>query len=120
MHIIIKELAPIVVASAIWGPSWKGHTVKVLYDSEVAVAIVNKGTSWDGKVMHLIRCLAYFAARFQFYVTAAHIEGVNDTLADALSRNNLALFQALLLQANSQPSAIPETVLDLVFLSKPD
>ena len=67
-----------------------------------------------------MRCLAYIAARFQFYLMAAHIQGVNNTVADALSRNNLALFQALLPQANSQPSAIPDTVLDLIFLSKPD
>ena len=33
-HITIKELAPIAVASAIWGPSWKGLTVKVLCDNE--------------------------------------------------------------------------------------
>ena len=32
-HITVKELAPIVVASAIWGPEWKGMTVKVLCDN---------------------------------------------------------------------------------------
>ena len=119
-HITVKELAPIVVASAIWGSSWKGLTVKVLCDNKAVVAIVNKGTSRDEEVMHLMRCLAYFAARFQFCLMAAQIQGVNNTVADALSRNNLALFQALLLRANSRPSAIPDTVLDLIFLSKPD
>ena len=107
-HITVKELAPIVVASAIWVPSWKGLTGKVLCDNEAVVAIVNKGTSWDGEVMHLMRYLAYFATRFQFYLTAAHIQVVNNTLVDTLSSNN------------SQYSTIPDTVLDLMFLSKPD
>ena len=119
-HITVKELAPIVVASAIWGSSWKGLTVKALCDNEAVVSILNQGTSRDSDVMHLMRCLAYFAAKFQFFILASHIKGIDNTLADALSRNNLLLFQALHPQANMQPSAVPDTVLDLLFLTKPD
>ena len=119
-HITVKELAPIVVASAIWGSLWKGSTVKVLCDNEAVVAILNKGSSHDPEVMHLMRCLAFFTAKFQFYLVASHIQGVDNTWTDALSRNNLVLFQALHSQANPQPSAIPDSILDIVFLSKPN
>ena len=119
-HITVKELAPIVVASAVWGYLWKGLTIKVLCDNEAVVAIVNKGTSRDSKVMHLVRCLAFFTAKYQFYLVASHIQGVSNVQADALSRNNHSLFQVLHPQASPLPSAIPGSVLDLVFLAKPD
>ena len=32
-HITIKELAPIVLAAAIWGKKWRGKTVKVQCDN---------------------------------------------------------------------------------------
>ena len=119
-HITVKELAPIVVASAAWGYLWKDLTIKVLCDNEAVVAIVNKGISRDSEVMHLVRCLAFFTAKYQFYLVASHIQGVSNVRADALSRNNHSLFQVLHPQASPLPSTIPGSVLDLVFLAKPD
>ena len=119
-HITVKELAPIVVASAVWVYLWKGLTVKVLCDNEAVVGIVNKGTSRDSEVMHLVRCQAFFTAKYQFYLVASHIHGFSNVRADALSRINHSLFQVLHRQASPLLSAIPGSVFDLVFLAKPD
>lgn len=81
-HITVKELVPIVLAAAVWGDQWKGKTVRAECDNEAVVAIINQGNQ---EVMHLMRCLAFVAAKFQFYLFATHIKGVNNTLADALS-----------------------------------
>lgn len=70
--------------------------------------------------MHLARCLAFITARFSIKLMAAHISGVNNTLADALSRNNEALFHSLLPQAAPEPTPIPEALLDLLVISRPD
>ena len=66
--------------------------------------------------MHLIRCLAFITAKFQFLLSASHIPGVENTVADALSRNKVVVF----LQANSVPAPIPAALLDLPLPSKPD
>lgn len=119
-HITVKELAPIVVAAALWGRNWTGETVWVRCDNSAVVSIINCGTSKNAEAMQLMRCLAFIAARLEFRLVASHIRGVDNILADALSRDNLLLFRTLLPQANPEPEAIPEAVLDLLFLQEPD
>ena len=39
-HISAKELAPIVLATAIWGKAWQGHTIQIFSDNTAAVAAI--------------------------------------------------------------------------------
>ena len=119
-HITIKELVPIVLAAAVWGKDWQGQSVQARCDNSAVVAILNWGNSNDSEVMHLIRCLAFIKARFQFDLFAVHISGVRNDLADALSRNKLNHFHAHLPQAAESPTPIPQGLLDLTIISKPD
>ena len=41
-------------------------TVEVLCDNKAVVVILSKGFSCDPEVMDLMRCLAFFLAKFQF------------------------------------------------------
>ena len=70
------------------GPHMEGSFVQVLYDNAAVVAILNQSLSRDKEVMHLVRCLAFTTAKFQFLLSASHIPGVENTAADALSRKN--------------------------------
>ena len=119
-HITVKELVPIVIAAAIWGKHWAGCTVLANCDNAAVVAIINQGSSKNQECMHLMRCLSFIAAQFNFNLVAAHIKGVDNILADALSRNNALLFSAQLPHARPDPSTIPPELLDLLLLSKPD
>jgi len=56
------------------------------------VEIINATFCYDNHLMHLIRLLVFFASYYNFWFFAFHVEGDNNTLADALSRNNLPLF----------------------------
>ena len=87
-HNTIKELLPIVIAAAIWGPDWVGKAVLCQCDNEAVVYIINTGTSKDPYVMGLMRCIT---ARFDLLLRATHIAGIDNSLADALSRNNFTL-----------------------------
>lgn len=49
-----------------------------------------------------------------------HIRGVENTLADALSRNNAQLFHSLYPQAKAEPCSIPDSLQDVLFIQKPD
>ena len=37
------------------------------------MAIINSGSSKNAEVMHLMRCLAFVAAKFNFVVVSSHI-----------------------------------------------
>ncbi len=120
VHITVKELAPIVLAAMIWGQSWKGKTVRARCDNTAVVAIVNSGTSKNPHAMNLARCLSFLAATYEFRMSAVHLRGTHNTLADALSRNNLNLFRSLHPQANRDAVPIPMAALDLILLQEPD
>lgn len=119
-HITVKELVPVTIAAAIWGRHWRGRVVRVWSDNTATVSIINLGTSHNADAMHLARCLAFIKAQGEFELVAAHIKGTENTRADALSRNKLPLFRLLHPQAAAVPSAIPEELLDLLLLSRPD
>ena len=99
----------------------EGSSVQVLYDNAAVVAILNQSSSGDKEVMHLVRCLAFITAKFQFLLSASYTypRGGN-TAADALSRNKLDVFHSIYSQANSFPAPLPAALLDLPLMSKPD
>ena len=120
LHITIKELIPIVWAAAVWGHMWQGKGVMSYCDNAAVVAIVNKGDSREAEAMHLLRCLAFLKAKFQFALYCNHIQGARNELADALSRDRVQLFLSHCPQASHTPTPIPAELLDLTVVSKPD
>ena len=94
-NIAIKELVPIVIAAAIWGPCWQQKCVCFRTDNMAVVDVVTSRTAKDPLLVHLIRCLVFYAAFYQFDFMAKHIPGIHNIAADALSRDNLALFLSL-------------------------
>ena len=67
--------------------------------------------------MALIRCLHFITARFNIALSACHLPGSENAMADALSRNKLSHFFSLNPQANRYPCPIPAAVINL--LTKP-
>ena len=119
-HITIKELLPIVLAAAVWGKYWENKAILCRCDNEAVVHIVNTGTSRDPVAMGLMRCLYFIAAKFNMLLSATHLAGKANSLADALSRNNAALFLSNYPQANHQGTPIPEALTDLLVGTQPD
>ena len=119
-HITLKEMVPIVIVAALWGPTWRGKSVLVQCENSAVVSIINHGASKNQDTMHLARCLAFITAKFDFHMQASHIKRIDNILADALSRDNLPLLCFLHLQADKDVTPIPEPLLDLLILSKLD
>ena len=107
LYIAVKELLPIVISSAIWGDQWKGHKVQAFCDNTAAVEAINARVSKDKHMMHILRCLFFIEAYHQFQLTACHITGIQNTMADDLSRNQLGSFS----NASANPSVIPDSLL---------
>ena len=107
---------PIVIGCAVWGDWWKGETVRCLCDNAAVVAIIKSGSSRDKRVMHLMRCLFFFTAIHQIVLAPSHIPGKLNTAADMLSRDGLSSFLHLVPEAKSQPSLLPQELLEALVL----
>ena len=102
-RISIKELLPIVIATAVWGHHFRGKTIHVRSDNVAAVTAINNQTSPVKEISHLLWCLAFITARFNLRIVASHSPGHLNEVADALSRNNVSTFLSLIPQADKAP-----------------
>ena len=110
----MKELIPIVIGAIIWGHDWSGEIVRFICDNQAVVEIVNRGYSRDRTLMQLMRSLFFVAAKFNFLFKAAHVPGVENNIADAISINQLGVAFVLKPELSSVPSFISQDVLSLL------
>ena len=90
-HITAKELVPVVIAAALWGHKWARQRVRFISDNMAVVDLLRSRTTKDTIVMHLLRCLTFYAAFYQFTFESCHVPGAQNTAADAISRHNISL-----------------------------
>lgn len=81
-----KELYALVTAATTWAYQWHRKRITFRTDCEPVVMAINKGSCRSRMMMQLIRSLHYTAATHHFKYRAIHIAGVNNTIADELSR----------------------------------
>ena len=118
IHITAKELLPIVIAAALWGHRWSQQRVRFTSDNSAVVCLLNSLSSPDMLLMHLLRCLSFYAAYYRFTFEAAHIPGIQNVAADAISRNNIPLF--LSLQPQATQVTVPRPIMELLVTKQPD
>ena len=70
--------------------------------------------------MHLLRCLFFIRAYFELELWAVHIPGKENTLADAISRNDLLYFFSQVPGAANSQEVVPLTLLSLLTEQQPD
>ena len=107
LNITVLELYPIVAAVETWEAAWANSSVCFYTDNEALVAIINKQTSKEPCVMARLRLLILSCLRRNINFTACHIPGRDNTLADRLSRCQIAEFLRLAPWANFEPATVP-------------
>ena len=115
-----KELLPILFALVVWGRRWQGRRITCRCDNIAVVSVVNSGRAKDSILMHLLRCVFFVGAKFGVNVWAEHVPGAENTAADALSRDNIPIFMQVVPEAESQPTPIPEPLVELTVREQPD
>ena len=85
-HINVKEGMMILAAALRWGQWWKNSKVICRVDNMTAVSAVNKGSSNSKGLMQVLRPLFWLSVCQNFHVVCYYLPGVNNVLADALSR----------------------------------
>ena len=109
MNIATKELFPIVVAAALWSPTWQGKQVLFRTDNQAVVAALALYSAHDPPLVHLLRSLFFIEAHFDFEHKVVHIPGEKNRIADALSRNNTSVFSSLLFISFCHPAVTIRT-----------
>ena len=79
---------------------------------------VVKRAAKDTHMIHLLRTLFFYVAIYKFHFSAEHIPGIRNTVADALSRNDITSFSRIFSQV--VPVEVPAVVLDVVVEVHPD
>ncbi|XP_056617722.1 uncharacterized protein LOC130432405 [Triplophysa dalaica] len=101
------ELYPLVVAASLWGKEWSASSIIVHCDNEATVHCINKGRSHSPAIMPFLRRLIWISACDQFILTAKHIPGSKNQIADALSRFAFQKFRLLAPEADPLPTPVP-------------
>ena len=94
-NIAILEMYPIVVAVETWAGAMANKCIVFYSDNAAVVAIINSLTSKDKQIMVLVRRLVLTCLRFNILFQAKHVQGVNNTLADLISRLKVEKFRAV-------------------------
>ena len=114
LQIMEKELIPIVLACAVWGPQWHKHRVRCLCDNQAVVAALYSRTCRNSHCMHLLRALAFVEAQHAFHLQPEYIDTRANHLADDLSRDNLLSFFSKVPWMDRRPTPLPASLLTLL------
>ena len=87
-HINTLEMFTILCAVKRWGHLWRNSHVRVRCDNFACVQAVNKGTSRSKDLMYCVRKLFWLSLQFGFRLTAVHVPGEKNFVADMISRLN--------------------------------
>ena len=83
-------------------------------DNANLVISINKGSCKDKLVMHLLCSLSFFVAHFDIYLTAFHLPGLINIIANRLSRGNLHQALQATPSLSPEPTPIPPSALQLL------
>ena len=118
LPIAVKELIPVVLAAAIFGPQWSGKVIQFKIDNAAVVQVIEATYAKNSHLMHLLRLIVFYASYYDFWFTASHIPGILNISADALSRNNMTVFFSQVPCAAKDPIQIPDHLVQLVSLNQ--
>ena len=108
-----QELFPIYLACILWGPCWSGKRIRMWCDNKSVVASINSKHSKSPRVMDLIRAITLQTLQYNFAFTATHIPGLDNSIADSLSRFQMDRFRTLAPSASPTASTIPPSAMNI-------
>ena len=103
--IVWKELYAIVSAVNTWATSGLDEKSSSIVTTTL-VDIWQKGSTHCKEIMALVHLLYFCAARQNIHIMITHIAGINNNIADTISRFQMERFRTLAPAANLQPDPI--------------
>lgn len=113
-NLALLELFPIVVAVEIWGSFLSNKRVCFFSDNMAVVHCISKLSSSSLPVLALLRHLVLRCLQHNIWFRARHVPGVDNSIADSLSRFHWQVFRDLLPGAAREGHICPISLWDLV------
>ncbi|KAM4045389.1 uncharacterized protein ACNLHF_009217 [Anomaloglossus baeobatrachus] len=107
-NLVLLELFPIVVACEIWYNIFQNRKVRFHCDNLGVVEVINKQSASSLPVVTLLRHLVLRCLKSNCQITAVHVPGVCNSVADALSRFQWDRFRSLAPMAEVQGKKCPD------------
>ena len=104
-NISALEFYPIVLSLCLWGDQLNNQCVLFFTDNEALVHVINRQSCRDPSLMVFVRELVSICLKHNILLKAKHLPGVHNTLADSLSRLQVALFKKM-----APPSMYPTEI----------
>ena len=108
-----QELFPIYLACILWGPCWSGKRIRMWCYNKSVVSIINSKHSKSPRVMDLVRAITPQTLKYNFTFTATHIPGLDNSIADSLSRCQMDRFRTLAPTASPSACTIPPSAMNI-------
>ena len=106
-NITLLEFFPILAAVELWASRLADRRIVIHTDNLALVHILNNNTSKDKTIMVLVRKLVVTCMIHNILFKAIHVAGKLNCLADALSRQQVGLFQEMAPWADPWPTQLP-------------
>ena len=103
-----KEIFPVYACCYLWGKEFHGKRLLFHCDNLAVVNIWSAQSCKSPDIMDILRKLFYIAAQHEFTVNIKHLPGVNNVLADCLSRSQISKFFKLAPSAETYPTEVPD------------
>jgi hypothetical protein len=107
------EMLGLLYAVASFGRHWQGKKITFRSDCLPVVQAIEKGSTNKRKLMQLLRHLHALAAQYSFEFRCVHVKGADNSLADALSRDDVQKFFRLCQQSGITAEPRPEVIATL-------
>ncbi|XP_066431505.1 uncharacterized protein [Eleutherodactylus coqui] len=109
-NLVLLELFPIVVAITLWGNHFRDRKVRFHCDNMGVVQVINNLSASSPPVVNLLRQLVLEALSLNMWVVAVHVPGVENSIADALSRFQWERFRTLAPGAEKEGRKCPSRI----------
>lgn len=112
------EFIPILLAISVWGKKLQNKRIKLYVDNQSLVEVLNSQTSRSKRVMTLMRTFVLYALQNNIIFKSHHLYSHDNSIADAISRQQWDRFRRLAPQADVNPTPIPDHIQQLIYNMK--
>ncbi|CAJ0946961.1 unnamed protein product [Ranitomeya imitator] len=107
-NLTLLDFFPLVVAVAIWGEQLRNSRICFWTDNKSVVHVVNHLSSSFIPVIKLIQLLVLKCLHLNIWFRSKHVSGINNAMADSLSRFDFQKFRDLALEASQHGTPCPD------------
>lgn len=115
VNITLLEIFPVLISLELWGSCFSNRRILLHSDNKAVVYAINCLSSKSLPVLAVLRQLVLKCLELNIWLKAKYVPGIDNSVADSLSRLQLDRFRMLVPEADTCGVRCPSQLWDLVF-----